>query len=196
MYSISFFGVAFWSASRGRLDSRRGSSKVASWSSPMPWIAIESGWFVAEYGRQPWVIEGVSPTYYAASGSTIADPVAGVAYSSQDKANMPVEPRIAGDGPIDFDVPVTSSDDGRPTGPLVRRAGPMRRVVYIATGTSAGQHASVWSRRAKIDVHDIPADSSAQARSGRVSEIRSPGRARDDGPACATVRPSTPWRAA
>ena len=29
---------------------------------------------------------------------TIADPVVGVAYSLQDKANTPVGPRIAGDG--------------------------------------------------------------------------------------------------
>jgi len=73
MYLILFFGVAFWLASRGRLDSRRGLLKVALWSLPLPWVAIESGWFVAEYGRQPWVIEGVLPTYYAASGLTIAD---------------------------------------------------------------------------------------------------------------------------
>jgi cytochrome d ubiquinol oxidase subunit I len=73
MYLILFFGVAFWLASRGRLDSRRGLLKVALWSLPLPWVAIESGWFVAEYGRQPWVIEGVLPTYYAASGLTIVD---------------------------------------------------------------------------------------------------------------------------
>ncbi len=36
-------------------------------------MAIECGWFVAEYGRQPWVIEGVLPTYYAASGLTLTD---------------------------------------------------------------------------------------------------------------------------
>ncbi len=30
---------------------------------PLPWVAIERGWFVAEYGRQPWVIEGVLPTF-------------------------------------------------------------------------------------------------------------------------------------
>ena len=29
---------------------------------PLPWIAAELGWIVAEYGRQPWVIEGVLPT--------------------------------------------------------------------------------------------------------------------------------------
>lgn len=125
---------------------------------------------------------------------TTAAPVAGVAYSLQDKANMPVDPRIADEGPISFDVPVTLSDDGRLTGPFVRREGPSRRFVYIAIGTSAGQHGE-WSRRAKIDVHDIPADLLGLAREGRVLEAILPGRARDGGPACATVRPLQPWRA-
>ena len=126
---------------------------------------------------------------------TIADPVAGVAYSLQDKANMPVEPRIANDGPISFDIPITLSDDGRLTGPFVRREGSTRRFVYIAIGTSAGQHASEWSRRAKIDIHDIPVDLLAQAREGKVLEVMLPGRAKDGGPACATVRPLQAWRA-
>ena len=125
---------------------------------------------------------------------TTADPVPGVAYSLQDKTNAPVDPRIAEDDPISFDVPVTLSDDGRMTGPFVRREGPSRRFVYIAVGTSAGQH-SEWSRRAKIDVHDIPADLLALAREGRLLEAVLPGRARDGGPACATVRPLQPWRA-
>ncbi|WP_425984442.1 DUF5990 family protein [Brevundimonas sp. TWP1-2-1b1] len=125
---------------------------------------------------------------------TIAAPVAGVAYSLQDKANMPVEPRIAGDGPISFDVPVTLSDDGRLTGTFVRREGPARRFVYIAIGASAGQHASEWSRRAKIDIHDIPADLLVQACEGRLLEVALPGRAKDGGPACATVRPLQTWR--
>lgn len=29
---------------------------------PLPWIACEAGWFVAEYGRQPWTIYEVLPT--------------------------------------------------------------------------------------------------------------------------------------
>ncbi|MCD0503118.1 cytochrome ubiquinol oxidase subunit I [Bordetella petrii] len=73
MYLIAFFAVAFWFASRGQLQKRTGFLKVALWSLPLPWVAIEAGWFVAEYGRQPWVIEGVLPTYYAASGLTFAD---------------------------------------------------------------------------------------------------------------------------
>ena len=125
---------------------------------------------------------------------TTTDPVPGVAYSLQDKANAPVDPRIADDGPISFDVPVTLSDEGRMTGPFVRREGPSRRFVYIAIGTSAGQH-SEWTRRAKIDIHDIPADLLALAREGRLLEAILPGRARDGAPACATVRPLQPWRA-
>lgn len=39
-------------------------------SLPLPWIAAESGWIVAEYGRQPWVIEGVLPTFLGTSSLT------------------------------------------------------------------------------------------------------------------------------
>ena len=53
MYLILFFGVAFWLASRGRLDSRRGLLKVALWSLPLPWVAIESGWFVSSTAASP-----------------------------------------------------------------------------------------------------------------------------------------------
>jgi cytochrome d ubiquinol oxidase subunit I len=34
---------------------------------PAPWIAIELGWMVAEYGRQPWSIYGVLPTHLSVS---------------------------------------------------------------------------------------------------------------------------------
>lgn len=36
-------------------------------------IAIESGWFVAEYGRQPWAIGEVLPTAVASSSLTAGD---------------------------------------------------------------------------------------------------------------------------
>ena len=73
IYLIAFFAVAFYLSSRGKLASCPRFLKIAVWSLPLPWIAIECGWFVAEYGRQPWVIEGVLPTYYAASGLTLVD---------------------------------------------------------------------------------------------------------------------------
>ncbi|MFW9621531.1 MAG: cytochrome ubiquinol oxidase subunit I [Macromonas sp.] len=41
--------------------------KWALWMLPAPWIACEVGWFVAEYGRQPWTIYGVLPTHLSVS---------------------------------------------------------------------------------------------------------------------------------
>ena len=120
----------------------------------------------------------------------IDDPVPGVRYSLQ-KDDMPFEPRTAGDGPLAFELPVTLHPDGRMTGPFVRREGPQRRFVYIRIGTSAGDHASAWSRRAKVDIHTIPA---ALLVPGARLEVHLPGRARDGSPACATLRPIKEWR--
>ncbi len=126
---------------------------------------------------------------------TIADPVPGVRYSLQ-KDDAPFEPVTAADAPLSFDVPVNLSDDGRFLGPFVRREGKERRFVYIRIGISAGDHASEWSRRAKIDIHDIPTDLLDRARAGQVLEVTLPGKGRDGTPACATVRPVGTWTAA
>ncbi|WP_210485331.1 cytochrome ubiquinol oxidase subunit I [Microvirga antarctica] len=73
LYMIVFFATAFYLSTRHRLGDNRTLLKIAFWSLPVPWIAIEAGWLVAEYGRQPWAIEGVLPTFYAASGLTLTD---------------------------------------------------------------------------------------------------------------------------
>jgi cytochrome d ubiquinol oxidase subunit I len=39
---------------------------------PLPWIAILSGWFTAEVGRQPWIIYGVMRTAQAVTPSLTA----------------------------------------------------------------------------------------------------------------------------
>lgn len=130
---------------------------------------------------------------------TIADPVAGLHYSLQDKASAPVGPVIATTAPLSFDVPVRLADDGRMLGPFVRTEGKVRRFIYIAIGGQAGggqagATATRISRRAKIDVHEIPADLLNLARQGHVLEAVLPGRGRDGTPACATVRPLQGWR--
>ena len=63
---IVLFGLALW-ASTKRLFDKRWILWLALLSLPLPWVAAEVGWFVAEYGRQPWVIEGVLPTFLSAS---------------------------------------------------------------------------------------------------------------------------------
>lgn len=73
LYFIALFALFFWMASSGRLLRYPRLLKLALYSLPLPWVAIECGWFVAEFGRQPWVIEGMLPTYYAASGLGVSD---------------------------------------------------------------------------------------------------------------------------
>ena len=47
--------------------------KALLWGLPLPWIAIESGWFLAEYGRQPWAIYEMLPTGVSNSALTTTD---------------------------------------------------------------------------------------------------------------------------
>jgi cytochrome d ubiquinol oxidase subunit I len=67
LYFIALFATAFYLASRHRFDRHPGFLKLAFFSLPLPWIAVEVGWIVAEYGRQPWVADGVLPTFLGVS---------------------------------------------------------------------------------------------------------------------------------
>src|SRR5690625_1850144 len=66
-YFILLMGVFFVLSARRKLDAYPWLLRVALWSIPLPWIAAEFGWIVAEVGRQPWVIDGVLPTAVAVS---------------------------------------------------------------------------------------------------------------------------------
>lgn len=70
---IVLFGVAFWLACRRQLTRYPAFLWAALLSLPLPWVAAELGWFVAEVGRQPWVIEGVLPTFLAVSSISAAN---------------------------------------------------------------------------------------------------------------------------
>ena len=41
--------------------------KIMLFSIPLPYIAMEAGWVVAEVGRQPWIVYGILKTADAAS---------------------------------------------------------------------------------------------------------------------------------
>jgi cytochrome d ubiquinol oxidase subunit I len=66
-FFIVLFGIGFYLAARRRVAQSPVFLKVALWTLPLPWLAAEMGWFVAEHGRQPWAIEGVLPTFLAVS---------------------------------------------------------------------------------------------------------------------------------
>ncbi|GAA5787019.1 cytochrome ubiquinol oxidase subunit I [Chitiniphilus shinanonensis] len=64
---LFIFGASFWFLARRNLAPQRWLLRLAVISIPLPWVAIMTGWFVAEYGRQPWSISGVLPTFLSAS---------------------------------------------------------------------------------------------------------------------------------
>lgn len=69
---IALFATAFALCSlRMHLDARW-FLRLAVAAIPLPWLAAELGWVVAELGRQPWAIEGVLPTFLANSTLTPA----------------------------------------------------------------------------------------------------------------------------
>ncbi|HJW42398.1 MAG TPA: cytochrome ubiquinol oxidase subunit I [Rhizomicrobium sp.] len=68
---IALFAVAFYLSATRRLDRHRLFLWAALATLPLPWLAAELGWIVAEYGRQPWVIEGVLPTFLGVSGTDV-----------------------------------------------------------------------------------------------------------------------------
>jgi len=70
-FFIGFFALAFYCASACKF-SKRWFLKIAVAIMPLPWIAIEFGWMLAEIGRQPWAVEGVLPTFLAASSLTVS----------------------------------------------------------------------------------------------------------------------------
>jgi len=68
---LALFGLALWYSIKGDFAERRWLLRWALWSLPLPWISCEMGWFVAEYGRQPWTIYGVLPTHLSVSTLTV-----------------------------------------------------------------------------------------------------------------------------
>ncbi|CAK6494974.1 Cytochrome bd-I ubiquinol oxidase subunit 1 [Pantoea sp. Nvir] len=70
---LGIITFSFWSVIRNRVGKSRWLLKAALYGMPLPWIAVEAGWFVAEYGRQPWAIGEVLPTSVANSSLTVGD---------------------------------------------------------------------------------------------------------------------------
>ncbi|MGI9213533.1 MAG: cytochrome ubiquinol oxidase subunit I [Methylococcaceae bacterium] len=67
---LFIFVMAFYYCATRVADQKKWLLKLALWCIPLPWIAAETGWFVAEYGRQPWTISGVLPTQLSVSNLT------------------------------------------------------------------------------------------------------------------------------
>jgi cytochrome d ubiquinol oxidase subunit I len=70
---IALFAVAFWLSAKRQLDRYKWFLWAAALSFPLPWIAAELGWIVAEYGRQPWAVVGILPTALGVSSTSASN---------------------------------------------------------------------------------------------------------------------------
>ncbi len=70
---LIIFGFAFIQTCRQKITQKPWLLKAALFGIPLPWIAVETGWFVAEYGRQPWAVGEILPVNVASSALSATD---------------------------------------------------------------------------------------------------------------------------
>jgi len=66
-YFVALFVLALWKVYRNSFDKNRWLLWLMLLSIPLPYLAGQAGWIVAEAGRQPWVIQDYLPTVAAVS---------------------------------------------------------------------------------------------------------------------------------
>ena len=69
---LFIFCMAVYYNTKRVIQDKKWFLKLALWSIPLPWVAAECGWIVAEYGRQPWVIGEILPTFLGVSSISTA----------------------------------------------------------------------------------------------------------------------------
>ena len=57
MLLLAILGVYFYKSKK--LEQQPWFMKLLLWSIPIPYIANISGWYMAEAGRQPWIVYGL-----------------------------------------------------------------------------------------------------------------------------------------
>ncbi|MET0504435.1 MAG: cytochrome ubiquinol oxidase subunit I [Luteibacter sp.] len=68
---LAFFVLGLIFTMRNDIEHQRWFLRVAVWMIPVPFLACEAGWLVAEVGRQPWTVYGVLPTWMSASTHSV-----------------------------------------------------------------------------------------------------------------------------
>ncbi|TKB51595.1 cytochrome bd-I ubiquinol oxidase subunit CydA [Ferrimonas sediminicola] len=73
MVMLIVIGLSFIQSAKQQVMDKPWLLKAAVLILPFPWIAIQCGWFVAEYGRQPWTIAEILPTAMSTSSLSAGD---------------------------------------------------------------------------------------------------------------------------
>jgi cytochrome bd ubiquinol oxidase subunit I len=133
MLAISWFGN--WLRWRGRLETRRWFLWCATLAFPAGFVAVLSGWFVAEVGRQPWVVWGLLRTTDAVTPTLTGPQVFATligyvaVYTMIFAFGMQYIYVLLRDGPVGADTRLTGATGMRP----MAAAGPAE----TATGSRA-----------------------------------------------------------
>ena len=110
-----------------------------------------------------------------------------------------VQRQRSGNGDLQFEFTARVISEGKGgdvnlLGPFVQGP-PDARFVYIGIGRFAGQADTEWSRRLKVPLSGISAETVDRAgESHAVIETHVPGTGKDGGPNCATVKPFAGWK--
>ena len=70
MFLVAIISLAMYRS--GKLTESPAMLKVLFWMLPFPYIANATGWYVAEMGRQPWLVYGLQKTADGASRTVTA----------------------------------------------------------------------------------------------------------------------------
>lgn len=70
---LLLFVLATFAVAKRNAENKPWLLKFALFALPLPWIAAQTGWYVAEVGRQPWTIGEVLPTHLSASTLSTGD---------------------------------------------------------------------------------------------------------------------------
>ena len=118
-------------------------------------------------------------------------PVVLIAYSLQSKDGTPLDPKRSLHGEsLEFDFTIRVAPGPKFLGDQVRKEGPERRFVHNCIGKLARDPRSRWSRRMKVDIHDIGQELLDRALRLSVVMATVCGTGKDGSPACATVLPT------
>ena len=76
-YMILMSGIGIWLSGKPKWESYQFFLKIMLFSIPIPYLAGQLGWIVAEIGRQPWIVYGLLKTADAVSTSISTTQVVG-----------------------------------------------------------------------------------------------------------------------
>lgn len=128
----------------------------------------------------------------------VVEPPEGVDFALQNGRFALHPPSHTTKNEIGFEFPLTVADAAtsppRLTGKFAQGT-PQKRFIYVNSGDSAGQAGSCWRRRAKVPLHTITAAqiSQLQQNPNLVLEAKIAGKAKDGGPAAASVHLLEGW---